>query len=545
MGGGKLNPSAIRTLRHRLLGESTGKNTRLQALWALHVTNGLDEELLLTASRDDDPDLRAWAVRLIVDHGQASEKAIARFVAMAKTEPSPRVRLYLASAAQRLSPLTARTPLLAALAGRVEDHADAVLQRMLWYALEPALAESPKLATSLSRSSSNRLTKFIARRLMEPDLAETPSADLVASLIEESSHPTRRAALFQGAMESVVKHPNPRLPQSWNSVLTNALENTEPVIRQEGLRLAMVVEHAPTLKALIASVDNGEQDIEQRLRDLEPLLTVNESPEIDALCRTLLHHGPPRLRAAVIPTLPQRKITRWESWLLDNWTSLESVSRTVAVEALSARRESASLLVAALADGELHRTEITASQAQKMAAMKDPDLSDLLETHWGSVQQSSQAKRETINRYRALLTTSARKPNLNRGRALYSQSCAACHRLFDEGGQLGPDLTGSDRGNLDYLLNNIIDPSASVAADYRLTVATTKGGRVLAGALVESDRSGIVIRTLTGEERLANEDVRNRRLLKSSLMPEGLFQTLTDDDVIDLIGYLRTRVSAP
>ena len=540
---GTLDEKTWDTLQNRLH-SSVDKNARLQALWALHVTGGLGEDHLLEASRDDEAALRAWAVRLFTDRGPASAKAIARMVAMARSDPSPLVRLHLASAAQRV-PANVRTPLLIGLAHRSQDHEDAVLQRMLWYALEPALAASPELAGSLIPGSSDRLASLIARRLMEPDLAGTLARDLTASLLAEATHPSLRSALFEGALKSLQKDPDVRLPASWSEILDRAMESADPVLRQQAIRLAMVIQHAPTLRLLIASVENAHQAIEERLRDLEPLLTVRHNSEIDALCQSLLHQGPPPLRRAVIPSLPRRTIPNWEPWLLEHWSSLDEISRSVAVEALATRSESALLLVKALADGRIERREISASQAQKLAAMKQPELSALLETHWGSVQQSSEAKLETINRYRALVSTSPREPDRERGRQIYAKVCAACHRLFEEGGELGPDLTGSDRGNLDYLLNNIIDPSASVAADYRLTIATTQNGRVVAGALVESDRSGIVIRTLQGEERLAKDEVVNRRLLKTSLMPEGLLQSLSDDEVIDLIGHLRSRVSRP
>ena len=245
-----------------------------------------------------------------------------------------------------------------------------------------------------------------------------------------------------------------------------------------------------------------------------------------------------------LPELPKRPIDGWTDWLLSNWSKLSPTERSLGVDALIARSETARKLVDALVEKRVARQDINASQAQQIAAMKDQQMSQLLEVHWGSSQQSDANKRRSMERYRALVTSSDRQADLIQGRALYQKNCAACHQLFGEGGQLGPDLTGSDRGNLDYLLQNLVDPSASVAADYRLTIVTTKDGRVATGALIEKNRSSLVLRTPTGEERFSLEDVRKRTLLKTSLMPEGLLETLSDDDVIDLIAFLRTRVSA-
>ena len=537
-----LHPDTIETL-HSRLSHAPEKRTRLRALWTLHVIGGLDEERLLAATGDAYESVRAWAIRLLVDHAQASDHALSRLVEMASREPSSLVRLYLTSAAQRV-PARARHELLLALAGRAEDHGDKILQRMLWYALEPALADSPFLARHLATRCSLRILRLLARRLAEPDLEETDAPEILAHLFRQTKETARLRAILDGIVITLGKHSEPKVTEPWYAVLQQVHSSPDPALRQRGIALAIVLGHQPTLRSLIASVRDEGRPLEDRLQDLNALL-VTRGPSIDALCQTLLHRGAPRLRAAILPSLPRRNLAGWRTWLLDRWETLTEAEKPIAVEALSSHLHGAKLLAHALSEGRLQRTDITASQVQKMIAMRDPELSALLEKHWGSVQPSSQEKRDAIERYRALIRSTTRKPDLDRGKTLYTRACAACHRLFGQGGTLCPDLTGSDRGSLDYLLNNIIDPSASVASDYRLTVATARDGRVITGALVESDRSGFVIRTLASEERLAKEDVIKCRTLKTSLMPEGLFHTLTEDEVIHLIGYLQNRVSAP
>ena len=73
----------------------------------------------------------------------------------------------------------------------------------------------------------------------------------------------------------------------------------------------------------------------------------------------------------------------------------------------------------------------------------------------------------------------------DRGHALFGRICAQCHKLFDQGGDVGPDLTGSDRANPDYILENVLDPSASVGRDYTLTTVATRDGRLVAGIVRE------------------------------------------------------------
>jgi|MDTC01.1.fsa_nt_gb putative heme-binding domain-containing protein len=110
---------------------------------------------------------------------------------------------------------------------------------------------------------------------------------------------------------------------------------------------------------------------------------------------------------------------------------------------------------------------------------------------------------------------------------------------MNHGGQFVPDLTGSDRGNIDHLLDNIINFNDSVALDRRMNVATLKDGRVITGLIGERNRSSLVICHVNGEERLSRGSMRALSTLKTSLMPEGLFKSLKDEVMINLVGYLR------
>ena len=148
----------------RMLTDATDARTRLRALWALHVVAGLSQEHAIRLLDDPEQHVRAWAVQLLAEDRELSGPAAGKLVQQARSDPSPRVRLYLASAAQRLPP-TQRWPLLEALSARDEDAADPNIPLMTWYALEPLVAEDPRRAMRLaSRSRFPRLREFVARR---------------------------------------------------------------------------------------------------------------------------------------------------------------------------------------------------------------------------------------------------------------------------------------------------------------------------------------------------------------------------------------------
>ncbi|MCA9082056.1 MAG: c-type cytochrome, partial [Planctomycetaceae bacterium] len=131
------------------------------------------------------------------------------------------------------------------------------------------------------------------------------------------------------------------------------------------------------------------------------------------------------------------------------------------------------------------------------------------------------------------------------GRALFAKTCAACHRLFGEGGTIGPDLTGSNRNNLDYLLENIVDPSAVVNKDYRMTILQLTDGRVLNGLVLDKNDRTTTLRTATEQVVIENSQIEASKLTPLSPMPDGLLGTLTAEQVRDLFAYLQTPVQVP
>src|SRR6185295_3358835 len=125
---------------------------------------------------------------------------------------------------------------------------------------------------------------------------------------------------------------------------------------------------------------------------------------------------------------------------------------------------------------------------------------------------TSPKKQQQLDQYKKLLTPSfLARADVPNGRALFLKNCQQCHQLYGEGGKIGPDLTGSNRSNLDYLLSNLIDPSAEVAKDYRMSIVTTNDGRVLTGTIVERAGNRITLQTATEPIVLSIEDIESAR----------------------------------
>ncbi len=137
------------------------------------------------------------------------------------------------------------------------------------------------------------------------------------------------------------------------------------------------------------------------------------------------------------------------------------------------------------------------------------------------------------------------KADLNRGRLVFSKTCANCHRLFDDGGDVGPDLTGSQRANLEYVLENVLDPSAVVAREYQMVVLNLNSGRVLNGIVKQENDKALTLRTEKETIVVPKDEIEKRTVSKMSMMPDGLLDKLTPEEVRDLVGYLASPQQVP
>jgi putative heme-binding domain-containing protein len=137
------------------------------------------------------------------------------------------------------------------------------------------------------------------------------------------------------------------------------------------------------------------------------------------------------------------------------------------------------------------------------------------------------------------------KADVSRGRALFERTCTLCHTLYGSGGNVGPDLTGSNRANLDYILTEILNPNEIMQEAYHLVVLTTRDGRTVSGIVAAEDAQQVTLRVIGQDTVIAKSEIQSREKLPVSMMPEGLLKALSDEEVRDLISYLRTTSQVP
>src|SRR5207249_446886 len=106
-----------------------------------------------------------------------------------------------------------------------------------------------------------------------------------------------------------------------------------------------------------------------------------------------------------------------------------------------------------------------------------------------------------------LTTKPSTTPDVAKGRAIFSKTCAQCHTLFGVGGKVGPDITGANRPSLDYLLENILDPSAVIPKEYAATVIELKSGRTITGIIKSDGPIAVIVVTVNETLTLPKKEI--------------------------------------
>jgi putative membrane-bound dehydrogenase-like protein len=500
-------------------------DVRLRAMWALHVTAGWPADALVQALGDRDEYVRAWAIQFLTEDRAASPQALDAFGRLAREDVSPVVRLYLASALQRLDD-GARWGIASGLMAHGEDAADPNLPIMLWLGVEPLVAGNPALALGYaSRSRIPQVARFVARRAVDADALEP----LVTAI---GGSPQTLSSLLEGMRDGLEGRFDLTAPPNWTAVRARLSRGEPEVVRLVGDIAQRFGDTEAALRNLSLVRDNTAP-IDQRRRALQ-LLASRRQP---GLAREL----PAALDDSALRTDAIRAIAAFDDealgkLLIARYATLDGAQKAEAIQTMAARARYGRLLTDALAAGDIPTRDVPPHLARQLRRVVGVRFADV----WGPVEGNTALDR-TFSKYRALLNEQALSgADAGRGRALFQQACGACHTLYGEGGTTGPDLTGSNRGNLEYLLFNVLNPNGDVADAYRMQVVVTRDGRTFSGNVVsETDRQ--ITMQVAGQDRtvINKTDIQTRETTTQSMMPPGLFEGLTDREVVDLVGYLR------
>ena len=520
---GMLQPGTHAHLRE-LFGSAPGTDFRLRAMWALHVTGGWTAGALTELLQHSDEYVRAWAIQLLSEDRLPPAAAVDRFGRMAREDRSAVVRLYLASALQRLDPKQ-RWTIAGALMTHAEDADDHNLPKMTWLGVEPLVGENPAIA--LEHASDSRIpliAQFIARRAVDANALDA----VIAAIAGE---PPAQLSLLEGMRDGLEGRVDLTASASWHA-LYRRLRRSDAAVARVAQQIADQFGDTAAARRHLAVIQRRDAAPDQRRRAVQ-VLTAQRRPQLVPALPAALDDPALRLEAIrAIAAFDEESLARL---LIERYATFSAVERSEVVQTLSARQRYGQILTEAMANKRVPNADVPAHIARQLVRLVGPNFTEI----YGPIERG--AEERSYARYRGLLNeTAMSRANLQNGRAVFLRTCGTCHKMFGEGGTLGPDLTGSNRTSLNYLLLNVLEPNAEVSDAYKMVVVTTRDGRTYAGNVIAETERQITLRLAGRDNAVINKsDVQSREATPVSMMPPGLFDALVDSEVVDLVAFLR------
>ena len=501
---------------------------RAHALWTLEGLKALPDGLIEAALKDPEAGVREQALRL-AEERLARTPALLPAVARLADDSSPRVRFQ---AALTLG-ASAGKERLAALASLLRNPASD--SWTLTAVLSSCGKQAPELLVTLTGDEQFR--KAPADRQRQAVLS-------VASLAAATADDARLASVL-GLLRLP---PGQAAPAAWQFALVEGLGDG---LRNTRRSLAQLLEQTPdSLKAEVrplreffawaartapaAMAAPAERLTAVRLLGHAPFAVARP-----ALARLLSPRQPAEVQLAAIRALALHSQPEVAQTLLRAWSGYSPVVRRECVEALFARADRLRALLTALEKKTVLAGQLEPARVLQLRRHRDPAVRARAQKVLAGVAAPDRQK--VVDAYRAALDL---KPDRARGKALFKKTCATCHRLENEGYEVGPDLLAALKNKTrEQLLLDILDPSREVDPRYQNYIVTTTKGQTLTGLIATETASSITLRRgEKAEDVLLRSRIEDITATGKSVMPENLETQLKQQDLADVIEYLLSVV---
>lgn len=508
-----------------LLKDHKNEDIRLRALWTLQVTNNIAEDDLIQLTYDKQEYVRGWAIQFIVEDSNPSNKEMDALIALAKNESSPVVRLYLASALQRINE-SARWAIATSLVKNAEDIDDPNIPFMLWFGIESLIAKDPTKALKLAgQSQIPSITEKIGRRLVDGEKLE----QLVAGIGKKSKE---QIHLLKGMLSGLESRADLKEPSNWSATYKNLQADSNLILLSD--EIAQRFGSVEAAMKMINILNDPNAKIEQQQNAIKNL-AVQQREELEGVLPKILQN--PKLRLAAIRAIAAYNNEDLGKYVLKEYPNYSILEKQEVIQTLASRPVYGWPLALAIKDGSMPKKDIPAYVALQLKRVVGNGFVEI----WGPIDEISGDKQGQFSKYQRLLSDEAiSEANLSEGELTYQRTCFACHTMYGKGGVIGPDLTGSNRTNTAYLLSNILDPNGDIQDAYKTVVITTNDGRTYSGNIISENDRNVTLRVVGQDPiSISTSKIQNREVTTKSMMPEGLLNNLTDKEVLNLVAYLK------
>jgi putative heme-binding domain-containing protein len=333
------------------------------------------------------------------------------------------------------------------------------------------------------------------------------------------------------------------MPAAWPAASSKLQQSAAREVRDLAIQLALVFDDPDAVRLLRDRALDVRIAAEDRNRAIE-LLVAKKDKGFDELLIPLV--ADPVTCQSALRGLAEYDHPQTVATILNGYAHLNAATKQDAIQTLSSKRTWAAQLLEAIEANEIERSDLNAYAVRQLHSLGSDELTARVRNLWGEVRTTPADKAKLIARYKEQLTGEVLAgADLSAGRSLFDRTCASCHKLFGEGKQIGPDITGSQRTNLDYILVNLIDPSGAVSKDFQMHAVLTTGGRVITGLLVSENEQALTLQSVNERIVVPLDEIEERSLSTASMMPDGQLQKLSSAELRDLIAYLGSRVQVP
>ena len=547
---GKLNPDELvdrlksdsrweRRTALRLLGKITGDapaigNRSLDHLWA---SSALGQADFTAALKSKNPDVRRWAVRLFPDANTSERPTLENLLKLAATESDAEVVAQMACSAKRMGGVEGLR-LAAELAKRDRFADDPHIPMLVWWAFEKTAsgnaAEITRIFARPDFWGHQIVKKTVAANLMRRLAAEgtNQALECCSQLFQLAPDASSKRLLVTGLNAAFARQPPAELAPSLTAELAK-LSGDLP------LSLQLRIGDKGAQERALAALDDKKTKEDERLELISILGTSNDETVRTALVRLVRAGDSPKATIACLSALAGSPTDpKLREMVFGKLASPNVDVQNAALDFLVSDRESSLELLQRAEDGKIDLPDESGLLREKLRVYHDAEINRMMQKIWSTRLPQEDFEIE-ISRVQKVVGSGGGVPK--KGEAHFKARCASCHRMFNEGGLVGPDLTSYQRSDREALLLAIIAPSAEIREGYEHTVARMKSGEVHSGFREEADQQRVVIRQPSGQTRvLRREEIEKLSVSKSSMMPPGLLGGLSDQELRDLFAYLRS-----
>lgn len=511
----------------------------LESLWATYQIGGLDHLLALDPLKHPNPQVRKWAFRLICDERKVPAQVRSQLEGFVRNETNVETRTQIASSAKRL-PAADCFRLIQLLLEHQSDTSDPYQPLLIWWALE-SKCNQPDSVVRFVES----VPGFWTNRIVVDHLA--------TRLVKRFTLPgTRRGFLTVAKLLELAGQSNPQLSKMMLTEFENTTNNLvdldfpeellQVITRMGGASLELQVRQNKNqaIQDAIRFLEGDSKDDLKKARLIRALGDIRNRGAVGTLIRILRSSDSDTIRVACLNSLQKFPAPAVGRQIVEALPRLEGEPRLVAESVLVSRSDWTRKLLEAVENKRVSPDSLDRATPRRMLFHSDPEIASRVEKIFGRILGATDSNlRKKIDQYLAEVQNDNGSPY--EGKKLFVQHCGRCHRLYQNGETVGPDLTSYQRTDVRMMMLHIVNPSAEIREGYENTLFALDDGRIINGVVKEQDNRQVVIRTAEGNDiRIEIDSIESRKAVPQSLMPTGLLDSLTPQQRRDLFAFLRS-----